>query len=42
MQQVQQQSHTCRISSLNHETFNVSMEDAAIVEPTGTQSKKVL
>lgn len=40
--QVQDQSHTCGISSLNHEAFNISVEDAAIVEPTGTQSKKVL
>lgn len=42
MQQVKQQFCTCRIPSLNHETFNISVEDAVVVEPTGTQSHKVL
>lgn len=35
-------SLTCRISSLNHEAFNISVEDGAVVESTGTQSQKVL
>lgn len=42
MQQGKQHSRTCRIPSLNHETFNVSMEVAAIVETTGTQRKEIL
>lgn len=37
-----QQLSTCRISSLNDESFNVSVEGATIVEPAGAQSKKVL
>lgn len=40
--QMQQQPSTCRISSLNDEAFNISVEGATIVEPTGTQSKKIL
>lgn len=34
--------YTCWVSSLNHEAFNISVEDAAVVKPTGTQGKKVL
>lgn len=36
------QAQTCRISGLNHEAFNIAVEDGASVEPTGTQSKEVL
>lgn len=35
-------SFTCWISCLNHETFDISVEQATAVELTGTQGKKVL
>lgn len=40
--QVQNQSRTCGVSGLNHEAFDISVEDGATVEPTGTQSEEVL